>query len=220
MCKYGEEDYFPFTLSYLADIVFVLHASEEPLANAAAAFEGWALDRFPWHFQKGCFTSQRFPLSYITLGHLLCDPWDHRAVVFKISIAESIPCPTSICRHYLSSQFTDGKRGGKRVASFSGQLHAQAESQRWQQACHRQAQGGRMRAPHAVPSPSSHTILEAKSSLCLRFPSPLFWGSVAPAIVSVLFLDFMVSFQDLMAFQQVEHLRFVALQSYLESIAL
>ena len=88
--------------------------------------------------EKGSFTSQRFPLSYITLCHLLCDPWDHHAVVFNISIAESIPCLT--CGRYLYSQFTDGKRGRERVASFSGQLRAQAESQCWQPACHRWAQ--------------------------------------------------------------------------------
>lgn len=93
MCKYGGEDYFPFTLSYLTDIVFVLHASEEPLAYAAATLKDEHLTGFYGTSKKGCFTSQRFPLSHITLCHLLRDPRDHRAVVFKISTAKKHSLP-------------------------------------------------------------------------------------------------------------------------------
>lgn len=85
---------------------------------------------------------------------------------------------------------------------------------------HHRAWDGRLALPHAVQSPLSLIIWEANSSLCLTFPQLFFWGSAAPAIISVLFLDFMVSFQDLVAFQQAEeHLGCVALQSYLEIIA-
>lgn len=58
-----------------------------------------------------------------------------------------------------------------------------------------------------------------RAHLCLRFLPSLFRGSVAPAVVPVPLLDFMVSFQDLVAFQQAELLGFMALQSYLKIIA-
>lgn len=158
MCKSGSEDYFPFTLSYLADTGFFPHASEEPSANAAATFEERALDRFLWHFQKGLFYKPEVPFIICNALLFIVYLRDHCAVVFRRRTAESIHCPTSVCRHSLELRYTDGRRRREREASFSGQLCAQAERPCWWPACHCQAQGSRTGAFHVTRSPLSRTV--------------------------------------------------------------